>query len=434
MTGLYTRSGLDQMYKGLEDAECLDRSVIYIDIDHMHVANELHGFEVGNELIVRVADILTTPTLPRIRWPRAFPATDSRSCCHELAQRRRGRREEGSGCRLELVIGPSKEVVDVSVSCGRGGAAPHAGRTRPRHRGGGAGMQDRQESRPQPGRTLRLRGRQHDAASPGRHPRRTIAFGAQGRPADPLCQRIAPLQDRSLPGGYELLLRLQETDGTLVAPGPLIDAAQRYQILPSVDRWVVQRALQMLAPHRGMFRTRGLSMSINVSAQSIGDEAFIQQFTRLLKEANLPQGCVSVELTEQAAITNMAKAKEMVSRVKALGCELALDDFGTGANSLTYLKALQVGRVKIDGSFVRDIGSDRNSQATVRAIVELAKGLGIRTVAEYVETEAIAQEMRLLGVDYAQGYGIGKPVPLAELLDDLTRDESQRLHRLFLET
>lgn len=247
-------------------------------------------------------------------------------------------------------------------------------------------------------------------------------------------QRIAPLQDRSLPGGYELLLRLQETDGTLVAPGPLIDAAQRYQILPSVDRWVVQRALQMLAPHRGMFRTRGLSMSINVSAQSIGDEAFIQQFTRLLKEANLPQGCVSVELTEQAAITNMAKAKEMVSRVKALGCELALDDFGTGANSLTYLKALQVGRVKIDGSFVRDIISDRNSQATVRAIVELAKGLGIRTVAEYVETETIAQEVRLLGVDYAQGYGIGKPLPLAELLEDLTRDESQRLHRLFLET
>jgi EAL domain-containing protein (putative c-di-GMP-specific phosphodiesterase class I) len=230
------------------------------------------------------------------------------------------------------------------------------------------------------------------------------------------------------------LLRLRETDGTLVAPGPLIDAAQRYQILPSIDRWVVQRALQMLGPHRSMFRSRGLSMSINVSAQSIGDEAFVQQFTRLLKDANLPRGCVSVELTEQAAITNLTRAKEMVSRVRALGCELALDDFGTGANSLTYLKALQVSRVKIDGSFVRDIVSDRNSQATVRAIVELAKGLGIQTVAEYVENDVIAREVGLLGVDYAQGYGVGKPEPLSDLLDVLTRDESQRLHRLFLET
>jgi EAL domain-containing protein (putative c-di-GMP-specific phosphodiesterase class I) len=247
-------------------------------------------------------------------------------------------------------------------------------------------------------------------------------------------QRIAPLQNMDLPGGYEILLRLREVDGSLVAPGPLIDAAQRYQILPSIDRWVIQRALQMLGPYRGMFKSRGLTMSINVSGQSIGDEAFIQQFIALLKDANLPLGCVNVELTEQAAITNLAKAKQMVAQVRSLGCELALDDFGTGANSLTYLKALQVGRVKIDGSFVRDIATDRNSRATVRAIVELAKGLGIQTCAEYVETEEIAREVRLLGVDYAQGFGIGKPEPLTDVLESLTRDESERLHRLFLET
>lgn len=92
-----------------------------------------------------------------------------------------------------------------------------------------------------------------------------------------------------------------------------------------------------------------------------------------------------------------------------------------------------MGRVKIDGSFIRDIMTDRNSKATVRAIVELAKGLGIQTVAEYVETDVIAREVRLLGVDYAQGFGVGKPEPLSNLLESLTRDESQRLHRLFLE-
>jgi EAL domain-containing protein (putative c-di-GMP-specific phosphodiesterase class I) len=111
-----------------------------------------------------------------------------------------------------------------------------------------------------------------------------------------------------------------------------------------------------------------------------------------------------------------------------------MDDFGTGANSLTYLKALQVYRVKIDGSFIRDIQSDRNSKATVKGIVELAKALGIETVAEYVENDEIAQEVRRLGVDYAQGYAFGKPTPLTEILDGLAKDESRRLHRLYLET
>ena len=175
-------------------------------------------------------------------------------------------------------------------------------------------------------------------------------------------------------------------------------------------------------------------MSINVSGQSICDETFIQQFTQALNDANLPRHSVSIELTEQAAITNLASAKTMVTRLGSLGCRFALDDFGTGANSLTYLKALQVYRVKIDGSFVRDIQSDRNSKATVKGIVELAEGLGIETVAEYVENAQIAQEVRRLGVDYAQGYVFGKPAPLTEVLESLTKDESKRLHKLFLET
>lgn len=124
----------------------------------------------------------------------------------------------------------------------------------------------------------------------------------------------------------------------------------------------------------------------------------------------------------------------MVIRLGAMGCGFALDDFGTGTNSLSYLKALNVNRIKIDGSFVRDIMSDRNSQATVKSIVELAKGLGIETVAEYVENDEIATEIRRLGVDYAQGYAYGKPEPVAELLPSLAHDESRRVHKLFLET
>jgi diguanylate cyclase (GGDEF)-like protein len=436
MTGLYTRSGLDQMYDAAEDPmSATQSSVIYLDIDHMHVANELHGFELGNELIVRVADCLAAPSLPenalaaRIsgdRFAVILPGATVAAAVAIAAQLQ--------AAIAQLVMGPAKEVFDISISCGVAALLPVP-----------EGVARAIAAAELACKTAKHRGRNRvevfafEDGSMMRQHRDALLVG-QLRAAlksDRLllyAQRIAPLQNPSLPGGYEILLRLRETDGSLVAPGPLIAAAQRYQILPTIDRWVIKRALQMLSPYRGMLRSRGLGMSINVSGQSIGDETFIQQFIQLLKDANLPRECISVELTEQAAITNVARAKQMIARVGSLGCQLALDDFGTGANSLTYLKALQVNRVKIDGSFVRDLMSDRNSQATVRAIVELAKGLGIQTVAEFVENDDILREVRRLGVDYGQGYVFGMAEPLSELLESLTRDESQRLHRLFLET
>jgi diguanylate cyclase (GGDEF)-like protein len=436
MTGLYTRSGLDQMFSGLADsAELTESSVIYLDIDHMHVANELHGFELGNELIVRVADLLSTPVLPddalaaRISGDRFAIVLPSSSCAE--AMRIATLLQTAAS---QLAIGPSKDAFDVSISCGISALIPMP-----------EGLARAIAAAELACKTAKNHGRNRvelyaleDGSMMRRHAD-TLAVGQlrSALKADRLllyAQRIAPLQDPALPGGYELLLRLRDLDGSLVSPGPLIDAAQRYQLLPTIDRWVVQRALEMLAPYRAMFRTRELGMSINVSGQSIGDETFIQRFTQLFNGANLPRNCISVELTEQAAITNLANAKTMVTRLGALGCRFALDDFGTGANSLTYLKALQVSRVKIDGSFVRDILSDRNSQATVKAVVELAKGLGIETVAEYVENDQIATEVRRLGVDYAQGYAFGRPEPLAEVLESLAHDESRRLHKLFLET
>jgi diguanylate cyclase (GGDEF)-like protein len=436
MTGLYTRGGLDQMFSDLpESTDLIESSVIYLDIDHMRVANELHGFELGNELIVRVADLLSAPLLPddavaaRISGDR-FAIVLPRSGSAEAMRIAEGLQTAAS----RLVIGPAKDAFEVSISCGVSALLPMPdGLARAI-----AAAELACKSAKNHGRS-RVELYTFDDGSMMRRQGDVLAVGQlrSALKADRLllyAQRIVPLQDPGLPGGYELLLRLRDVDGTLVSPGPLIDAAQRYQLLPSIDRWVVQRALQMLAPYRGMFGTRGLGMSINVSGQSIGDETFIQQFTQLLKDANLPRTCISVELTEQAAITNLASAQQMVARLGALGCRFALDDFGTGANSLTYLKVLQVSRVKIDGSFVRDILSDRNSLATVKAIVELAKGLGIETVAEYVENGQIAQEVRRLGVDYAQGYAFGRPEPLTEILESLAHDESRRLHRLYLET
>lgn len=436
MTGLYTRSGLDQMYSsGPDNDGDIESSVIYLDIDHMHVANELHGFEFGNELIVRVADLLASPRLPddalvaRIsadRFAIVLPGVTSTEAM-PIAQTLQA-------TAAALTIGPAKDTFEVSVSCGVAALLPMPD-----------GLARAIAAAELACKTAKNHGRNRvelyaveDSSMMRRHGD-ALAVGQlrSALKADRLllyAQRIVPLQDADLPGGYELLLRLRDVDGSLVSPGPLIVAAQRYQLLPTIDRWVTQRALQLLAPFRGMLGTRGLSMAINVSGQSIGDETFIQQFAERLAEARLPRNCISVELTEQAAITNLARAKLMVTRLGSLGCRFALDDFGTGANSLAYLKALQVNRVKIDGSFVRDILTDRNSKATIRAIVGLAKGLGMETVAEFVESEQIAQEVRRLGVTYAQGYAFGKPEPLSELLDSLAKDESRRLHKLFLES
>ena len=435
MTGLYTRDGLEQMYgRMLEGPESGARSVIYLDIDHMDVVNELHGFELGNELIVRCAELLAPPLLPtealvaRLsgdRFAIVLPDTDVQAAAQMAAK--------VQAAANRLVIGPPGGAVDVSVSCGvaalvdmpqglaRALAAAEIAckkaKTRGRNRVELYACED--------GSMMR---RQDDIAAVGQL---RAAFKA-----DRLllyAQRIVPLQRLDLAGGYEILMRLHAPDGTIVAPGALIAAAQRYQLLPSIDRWVMQRTLQMLAPYRTTLTHCGMAFSLNVSGQSICDEAFVSQFAEQLQNAHLPLGCVTIEITEQAAVTNLAQADAMIRRLGALGCRLALDDFGTGANSLTNLKSLQIARVKIDGSFVRDIVTEKRSQATVRAIVELAKGYAIDTVAEFVENQAIADAVRKLGVDYAQGYAFGKPEPLDEVLTHLGQDESRRLQRLFLE-
>ncbi|MGA8709405.1 MAG: EAL domain-containing protein [Steroidobacteraceae bacterium] len=435
MTGLHTRDGLEQMHGRLE-ATGQDgvASVIYVDVDHMHVVNELHGFELGNELIVRIADLMAPPLLPKTalaarisgdRFAIVVPDIDTHAAARLAAQL-----QAAAG---RVAIGPAQEAVDVSVSCGVSAlVSMPQGLARAL-----AAAELACKSAKKHGRNRVELYKCEDDSMMRRHDD-VVAVG-QLRTAfrtDRLllyAQRIVPLQDESLPGSFEILLRMRAQDGKIIAPGAMINAATRYQLLPTVDRWVAERALQTLIPYRSLLKSCGISVSINVSGQSIGDEAFIRRFTEQLRAADLPRGCITVEITEQAAVTNLARANDMIHQLNAMGCRLALDDFGTGANSLTNLKSLSIARVKIDGSFVRDIVTDQRSQVTVHAIVELAKGFGIDTVAEFVENEAIAEAVRKLGVDYAQGYAFGRPEPLRDALDRFSRDESQRLHELFLE-
>jgi diguanylate cyclase (GGDEF)-like protein/PAS domain S-box-containing protein len=214
---------------------------------------------------------------------------------------------------------------------------------------------------------------------------------------------------------YELLLRMYEGKNRLVPPGAFLPAAERYNLSARLDRWVIDNYLRWLAANTGHMN-RLYQCSINLSGLSIGDEQFLDFLTRRLKQSNVPADKICFEITETAAITSLSRAAAFINKLKSFGCRFALDDFGSGLSSLAYLKALPVDFLKIDGVFVKDIGTDELDLAMVKSINDIGKVMGKKTIAEFVEHEAILQKLRDIGVDYVQGYLIGRPCPIQELI------------------
>lgn len=230
-------------------------------------------------------------------------------------------------------------------------------------------------------------------------------------------QRIASIQENG--GGYEsveVLIRLQDDEGKIVAPMAFIPAAERYGLMPSIDRWVISKALQM---HAGFAKHYKLParFSINLSGASMADASLVDFVRQQLKTHRVAPELVCFEITETAAVGNFDVAVQMMHGMRELGCRFALDDFGAGMSSFTYLKRLPVDYVKIDGAFVKDMSKDAVDFAMVEAIHNIAHRMGLRTVAEFVQNDATIEMLRGLGVDYVQGYGVEKPRPL----DDATR-------------
>src|SRR5882762_7311947 len=195
--------------------------------------------------------------------------------------------------------------------------------------------------------------------------------------------------------------------------------AVRYQLMPTVDRWVVHRACDLLGEHSASVGEDIARFAINLSGQSLQDESFLEFVIAEIKASHLPPGVLCFELTETATIGNLVKAQNFMRRLQDLGCQFALDDFGTGVSSLAYLKDLSVNYLKIDGSFVRDAITNSRSESMIKAIAQLAKVMCMETIAEYVETDALRARMADLGVDYGQGFAMGRAQPLEELLREL---------------
>jgi len=228
-------------------------------------------------------------------------------------------------------------------------------------------------------------------------------------------QPIMSLEDRSV-SHYEALVRLaDEVGGGLVAPGRFLPAAERYGLIREIDRMVLSKVTALLGD-RGSAGEHGVRIAINCSSLSITDGEMLDQIERALALAGVDPGQLMIEVTETAAISDMARAQAFCAGVQALGCAVALDDFGAGFGSFQYLKHLPFEYLKIDGDFIRGLPASPKDQLVVKALVDLARGLGKQTIAEYVEDQATLECLRDYGVDYAQGFEIGAPQPDVPLM------------------
>lgn len=224
-------------------------------------------------------------------------------------------------------------------------------------------------------------------------------------------QRIFGLQSETGLLNAEILLRKVTRDGELVSPGYFLQAAERFNLASRIDKWVLSHAVDFLLTIKNL-ETIGV-VCINLSGQSVGDSAFQDTAFALFDRAGhaLCQK-ICIEITETAAITNLQAAKQFISRAKALGLHIALDDFGAGNASFGYLKSLTIDKLKIDGQFISDLLVDELDQATVRCFIDVARVLKIKTVAEFVDNDAVLARIQEMGVDYAQGYYLHRPEPI----------------------
>ncbi len=233
-------------------------------------------------------------------------------------------------------------------------------------------------------------------------------------------QLIQPVTHaRDAPRHYEILIRMQDPDKGLVLPELFIQAAERYQLMPLVDKWVLAHVLLTLknAGLGGGAQASGTArFSINLSAQSLTDPSFLEYATDQFATSGLDPALFTFEITETAAIANLNRAVEVIQALKALGCGFALDDFGSGLSSFRYLSNLPVDSIKIDGHFVRDIASSPVSRSIVESMAHIGRVMGLKTIAECVEDSRILEEAKRCGIDFVQGYCIESPRPLQELL------------------
>lgn len=232
-------------------------------------------------------------------------------------------------------------------------------------------------------------------------------------------QPIQSIQSEESCSSYEILIRMVDEQDKLLLPAEFLSSAERYQMMSAIDRWVIKNTLDKLANADNTLQVSLSRFNINISAQSLADDDFLEYIETRIAETGVSPDSLCFEITETAIVRNLERAQRFIRRLRKLGCRLALDDFGTGYCSFAYLKDLPVQYIKIDGVFVRDMLENPISEAIVVSIANIAKVMHASTVAEHVENDLVMQRLRRHGIDYVQGFSIGKPMPLTEVLRDM---------------
>jgi diguanylate cyclase (GGDEF)-like protein len=417
-TGLLTRPAFEKRTQAALTPELRrkDNCVIYVDIDRLHLLNENLGMHVGDSVIVRIAEVIRQSLSPRMLASRIsgdrfaiFVPESSVDTTHDIADNLRRAFEQLGfpGERQQVDITASFGVA--SLGEGENGLAHGLASAEIACKAAKDHGRNRVESYFDSDQSIMRRFT--DIALVG-----TVRSALLEQRFQIEAQTIVPLNGAPATPKFELLLRMTDETGDSVPPEKFLSAAERYQLAPAIDRWVVGRVIELLTPYAAVLHAQQASFAVNISGQSLGDADFAAFMDQALRESQLPRGLLSFEVTETAAVANIVRAETLLRRLRELGCDVALDDFGRGLSSLTYLKTLPVTHLKIDGSFVRDVLTDSRSQAMLSAIAQLARAMKLITVAECVESDAICEAVRGLGVDYGQGFSIGRPAPIEMVL------------------
>ena len=412
LTGLINRTEFERRLRRIINSESSgeDHSLCYLDLDQFKVINDTCGHIAGDELIRQVSDLLADivrkrDTLARLGGDEfailmEHCAIDQATrVARDLLKAVEAFRFVWEGKRFNLGVSIGVVPIDVgqgsvndilSIADAACYAAKDAGRNR-----------------------MHVYQADDDELSRRRGEMQWVSRINSALEEDTLCLAAQEIQYLGRKGGrrgkhYELLLRMRGANGDIIPPGAFLPAAERYNLSVRIDRWVVNTIFRWLSANPAELEALE-TCSINLSGHTLGDAAFLKMLMQEFTASGVPAGKICFEITETAAVANLREAIQFIQELKEIGCLFSLDDFGTGLSSFNYLKNLPVDFLKIDGSFVREIHKNPVDFTMVRSINDLGKVMGKQTIAEFVENEEILAILTDLGVDYAQGYAIGKP-------------------------
>jgi diguanylate cyclase (GGDEF)-like protein len=416
LTGLRNRRELERRVRERLEAGVEDASLVQLDVDQFKVINNTAGPDAGDQVLQALAEMIEEA------FPEALTArlggNEFALWLEDVRPDAAERVVENFKDRIEQQrFSPGGPVQALTLSCGlvdRQGAVATVGSLM---QAADAACQSAKEEGGN--RVHRYQADDETMASRGDVMEQAARL-TEALDEDKLqlrCQRIEPTEKGDHRPAYEVLIALRGDGGELVSPVELVQAAERYNRIHAVDRWVITHVLRWMHERPGLVRDLD-HISINLSGHSLNDPGLTEFLFEQFRLYPVPRDRVCFEVTETTAITNLEDAADFIEALQDLGCRFSLDDFGSGLSSYGYLKHLPVDYIKIDGSFIRDIAEDEADKALVRSINEMGHLMSKRTIAECVETDAIRECLRDLGVDYVQGFGVEHPRMLDALNDD----------------